>query len=54
MTIANEISVPHYCRYEGQLKVKHTALPTPHTSIADYYRYRDLVQLKAQRNALQK
>lgn len=54
MSKTETLPIPHYCRYEGQLKVKHTALPTPHTSLADYKQFRDKLQFKAQLKSVAK
>lgn len=45
----NHQNRPHYSRYEGPLKVSHTAYHTPHTNSADAKADRDAYQLKKQR-----
>ena len=46
--LKNHQNKPHYSRYEGHLKVSHTAFHTPHTNATDAKADRDAYQLKKQ------
>lgn len=46
--LKNHPNKPHYSRYEGTLKVSHTAFHTPHTNAIDAKADRDAYQLKKQ------
>lgn len=49
MEKTDKIPIPHYCSYEGVLKIHHTCLPTPHTDLSDYISDRNVRQLRDQK-----